>query len=101
MLFGAAQKPQRGRNLHAPLRPPKPLANPLARNVEPDELPDTRAQFSAPGSLPHHLLIRPAMTLGPNPNPSLGFQAYVPRELTLQPSRLGPHEPHARNPTAT
>lgn len=45
--------------------------------------------------------IRQAMTLGPNHNPRLGFQASIHRSFSSKPSRLGTPETHPRSLFAT
>lgn len=52
------------------------------------------------GVLPQPWLIRPAILLGPNPNPWLSFQASVLMGLSPMPSRLGMLEAHSRSPPA-
>lgn len=98
MPFKAAQNPRNGRNPHASLTPTSPSTQPLATNSQPGALPDHQPGLSRPGdpvSAPEDRV------LGPNPNPRLGFQASVPRDLAPKPSRMGNSEPHPRTPPAT
>lgn len=68
----------------------------LGTNHQSEETPDCRPQLYLPGSLPQRRQSGPAMPLGPNPKPSLGFQASVSRVLAPKLSILVTPEPHRR-----
>lgn len=95
MLFGAAQNPQSGRNIHGFMRPPSLSASLMDQN---SSLSDCRpciltahpVQFaSASADRAFHALV-------PDLHPGFGFQTSVPRVLAHMASRPGSLDPQNR-----
>lgn len=77
------------------------FGGPVSANAESFRPPDSFPELSPQWSPPLREQIGPAMPIGPNSNPSLGFQASSPRVLALKTSRLGNPETQSRTLPAT